>query len=81
MGLPSYAVMTKQVFINQEKTRPKKDNGLAEQNIRDFLILLKKSGLRKISVIELTWHFSYPPEKILKVLEKFERQGLLMEAE
>lgn len=50
---------------------------VAEVEIRRFLKVLKGSGTKKVNIIDLLMKFSYPSHQIERIMERFEKEGIV----
>ncbi|MBI2175792.1 hypothetical protein HYU40_00385 [Candidatus Woesearchaeota archaeon] len=64
--------------ITLEREETVSDN-IAKASIKEYLKELKKSGGKKVGIIDLLSKFSYPPQQIERVMEKIEKEGLVKE--
>ncbi|MBI2142361.1 hypothetical protein HYU15_02645 [Candidatus Woesearchaeota archaeon] len=55
------------------------EDKIALHNIRNFILCLKENGRKRVDAIQIMLHFSYPPEKIQKIMKALESEGLVEE--
>ncbi|MBI2141123.1 hypothetical protein HYU16_01735 [Candidatus Woesearchaeota archaeon] len=54
-------------------------DNVAKTSIKRYLKELKKSGGKKVGIIDMLSKFSYPSQQIERVMERLEKDGIVKE--